>query len=521
MKEKLLLLAMLMPLTLLNGCNNKVSYDPNNFLETGDKIVKDKITLRFFAPLHSLHTKEGYNAMKLFKKMEEITNIHIEWEYGSTQKYDEKRAGQWTSKNQVDAFFLWNSTEEVNKYGKNQTIYDLTDYIYQYAPNYTSILNSNLEYKKIATMDDGRMYSTLSINDVPRDQTFKQYINKEWLDNLNLKMPTNVDELYNVLKAFKNDDPNGNGIPDEIPLSSASLNQTRNFLMSAFGYVSTGFEVNDENKIIYVPETNNYKAYLEYTAKLFKEGLLDNNTFNMDERDLSAKGELVGCFDNSAAYLIVGEDNDEKYDAVSALTSSINNKQMWLGFNTVSPSAIIVPKTSPYVKEIVRWIDFLYSEKGIELQSFGEEGVDFTYDDESKTSFTFNVPEGKNIEEFRGTITPGVGLGVVTYWKKDFVLKDNNKFTKRINKVVEDAKYMDYLKIPVPELIYTSNEQSRVAIIETDLDIYMQVFEEKVVSGKLELTDDEWNKHLANLKKLKIDELIKIKNDAYERYLKR
>ena len=80
---------------------------------------------------------------------------------------------------------------------------------------------------------------------------------------------------------------------------------------------------------------------------------------------------------------------------------------------------------------------------------------------------------------------------------------------------------MDYLKIPVPELIYTSNEQSRVAIIETDLDIYMQVFEEKIVSGKLELTDDEWNKHLANLKKLKIDELIKIKNDAYERYLKR
>ena len=225
--------------------------------------------------------------MKLFKKMEEITNIHIEWEYGSTQKYSEKRAGQWASKNQVDAFFLWNDTDEVNKYGKSGTIYDLTDYIEQYAPNYSQILNSNPEYKKIATMEDGKMYSTLSINDVPRDQTFKQFINRKWLDALNLEMPTNTDELYQVLKSFKENDPNGNGIPDEIPLSSASLNQTRLFLMSAFGYVSTGYEVKDGN-MIFVPTTNNYRSYLEYTARLFSEGLLDNNTFSMDERDLVA-----------------------------------------------------------------------------------------------------------------------------------------------------------------------------------------------------------------------------------------
>ena len=194
---------------------------------------------------------------------------------------------------------------------------------------------------------------------------------------------------------------------------------------------------------------------------------------------------------------------------------------MWPGFNTVTPSAIIIPKTSPYVKEIVRWIDFLYSKQGIELQAFGEENVDFTWEDEGKTSFTFNVPENTNVEEFRGTITPGVGLGVVTYWSKDFVLKDNNRFTKRINEVVEDAHYMDYLKVAVPNLIYTDKEQSRVSIIETDLDIYMEVFEEKVISGKLKLNDSEWQKHLDNLNKLKVEELTKIKQDAYDRYIAR
>ena len=128
------------------GCDgDKVEYNPDNFLATGDKIVKEKIELTFFAPLHSLHTKEGYNAMKLFQKMEEITNIKINWVYGSVSSYDEIRATQWTSKKRPDAFFLWNSTEEVVKYGENGTIYELTDYIKEYAPNYQALLDSNPE----------------------------------------------------------------------------------------------------------------------------------------------------------------------------------------------------------------------------------------------------------------------------------------------------------------------------------------------------------------------------------------
>ena len=229
MKKIFILFSMiLLSLSVVSCGGNKTKYDPDNFLETGDKIVKEKIELTFFAPLHSLHTKEGYNAMKLFKVMEEVTNIHINWVYGNVSNYDEIRASQWTSKKRPDAFFLWNSTEEVVKYGENGTIYELTDYIKDYAPNYQAILDSNPEYKKAATFN-GKMYSTLSINDVPRDQTYKQFINKKWLDNLGLKMPTTTDELYTVLKAFKTEDPNGNGINDEIPLSSASLNQKRNF----------------------------------------------------------------------------------------------------------------------------------------------------------------------------------------------------------------------------------------------------------------------------------------------------
>ena len=76
-------------------------------------------------------------------------------------------------------------------------------------------------------------------------------------------------------------------------------------------------------------------------------------------------------------------------------------------------------------------------------------------------------PDGMDIEEYRGTITPNVGLGTIPYWNGDFVLKDSTPQVKNINQAVEEAGYMDYLKVPYPfrfvyfggidRVVYTAN----------------------------------------------------------------
>jgi putative aldouronate transport system substrate-binding protein len=522
MKKIIIALNLLVISLFIFGCNDNETtiYNDDNFNVAGDKIVDDKITLRFFAPLHPLHDSEGFNSMKLFEKMEEITNIHIEWIYGPTATYDEKRALALQDYENIDAFFLWNSLDEQVEMAELGVIRPIDDLLSVYSPNYYNILESNPEYRKISTLDDGHIYSTVVINDVPRDQTFKQYINTEWLDNLGLDMPETIEEYYDILKAFKNDDPNQNGIPDEIPLSSAKLYQTRNFLMSAFGYVSTGIEVEGED-VIYVPSTDNYREYLELTHRLYSEGLLDNSTYTMSNSDLAAKGYLVGSFDSAAAYLVAGVENNSSYEAINPLTSEINSEKMWLGFNSSTPSGIMITENSEYYKEILRWIDYLYSEEGIMLQAFGEEGTDFTWDDEAETSFTFNVPSDMNMESFRGTLTPSVGLGSIAFWSKDFVLKDNNELTTSINQSVDNAGYLDYLKIPYPQAIFTEAETNQVAIILTDLSVYMQIFEEKMVTGKTELTNATWQEHLDNLDQLGFQDLIDVYQAAYDRYMEK
>ena len=183
---------------------------------------------------------------------------------------------------------------------------ELSSSINKYAPNYKRYLAEYPEMRRVSTLADGGIYSFATIDKNGGDSA-KQYINQQWLENLGLEMPTTTDELYSVLKAFKEQDPNGNGRADEIPMSLISGDGTKNFLMSAFGYTTTGIEVDiNTDEIVYVPETDNYREYLKYCNRLYAEGLLDKSMYSNKDADLAYKGqnETVGSFSSSGAFLV-------------------------------------------------------------------------------------------------------------------------------------------------------------------------------------------------------------------------
>ncbi len=502
------------------GGGGRGNYDPDNFIAdtSNPQIVKEKVTIKMFVPKHALHA--NYKDMRLFKEMEAITNIRVEFVEANTESYQELRSTSWEDES-LDAFLFWNKLEEQTTYASNGMIQPIGELIDEYAPNYKKLMDENPEIAKRTTLDDGKIYSFASLNTVPRDLTFKQYINRKWLKELGLKMPETIDEFYEVLKAFKTQDPNGNGLSDEIPLASVGLHQTRNFLMSAFGYVSTGIEVGEDGKVVFVPTTENYWNYLQFANKLYREKLLDNDVFSMSEdKELAQKGSqnIVGCFDGGAAYLIVGNKLDGDYTGVPALTSTINDKQMWLGFgNDVSPDTIVICSTSPYQREIVRWMDFFYTELGSQLQSFGKEGLDWKWDDDAHTSWTFNVPEGMDIEEYRGTVTPNVGLGTIPYWSGDFVLKDSTPQVRNINKAVEDAGYMDCLKVPYPSVTFTAAESVELSTLQIDLNNLVESQEARLIAKK-DLTKADFDKFVADLKAARVEKCVEIYQHAYDRY---
>ena len=489
--------------------------DPNN-----PQIVKKKIIVDMFVPKSPI--QPDWNSMTLFKEMEKRTNIHINFEEVDMASYSEKRSLKWEDKkNPPDAFFLCNNMDEVVEDAKSGALTPLNDLISKYAPNYTKWMQQYPEIKRETTLDDGQMYVFASVNTQGGSYS-KQYINKTWLDALGLKVPQTIDDFYNVLKAFKTQDPNGKNGNDEIPFSYINSDQSRNFIMSAFGFVGTGIELDPKvNKIVYVPSTNNYRAYLEFMNKLYKEGLLDPYVFSNQSTDLAVKGESdqLGCFASSSAFLIVGNALDKDYTTFGPLTSSVNSTKMWYQYSPqFDPTMMIIPKTSKYSKELVRWIDELYDPNNEALESNGIENVNWKWNDAAKTSWSFLVPSGEDRENYRATLTYQAGSGGALL-TTDFYNKCSDPQQQEV--IQQGAIYKPYLRTNLPVLHYTSDEMSQINDLEAQFDSFNSTAEANFIKGiKNPNSDADWNDFVSTLNKIGYQKLVSLYQGAYNRYSK-
>lgn len=500
--------------------SSKPSSSGGNFIEdtSNSKIVKSKITISMFVPKSPI--QPNWEDMVLFREMEKRTNIHINFEEVLLSSYSEKRSLKWEDrKNPTDAFFLANNMDEIVLYASRGALTPLNDLIEKYAPNYKKWLAKYPQIKKITTLADGKMYSFASV-DTQGGQAAKQYINKKWLEKLSLPVPKTIDEFYNVLKAFKSENPNGKNGKDEIPFSYINADQSRNFVMSAFGYVGTGMELDSKtNQMVWVPATNNYREYLKFMNKIYKEGLLDPYIFSNQSADLVVKGRSnqLGSFSTAGAFLVVGPELDNDYTSFGPLTSSVNNTKMWYQFGRqFDPSIMIIPSSSKYSKELVRWIDAFYDESTVPLQSNGIENVDWKWTNSSKTAWNFLVPNGIEREQFRATLTYQAGLGGAIL-SNGFNLKDASPETAKINK--EIAIYKPYLKEVFPILQYTTSEIRTIKDLEAQLNNYMSTTEANFIKGIKDPSDEnDWNEHLNNLNKINYKKLVTAYQAAYNRF---
>ena len=106
--------------------------------------------------------------------------------------------------------------------GSQGLIIPLNEYIDSVSIGYSEAFKQLPGLREFITTPDGNIYSLPNVDGSLHIQfNNKLWLNTVWLDNLGLEKPTTTEELYQVLKAFKEQDANGNGDPnDEIPLST-------------------------------------------------------------------------------------------------------------------------------------------------------------------------------------------------------------------------------------------------------------------------------------------------------------
>ena len=215
------------------------------------------------------------------------------------------------------------------------------------------------------------------------------WLNMGWMDKLDLEIPTTTDEFEQVLLAFKNNDPNGNGKADEIPLSGTSSNDGYNIIH----YILSAFTVNntqnfrlyyDENNVVHFAATEDaWREGLKYINRLYSQGLIDPALFTQDLAGLKQvatdAGDICGGFSALGLGLVTagaGTEVNDRYDYCPPLTGPDGTCYSVVSIPTAQSNGTITSECEK-PEALFRLMDYMLSEECSTLSRYGIEGENY------------------------------------------------------------------------------------------------------------------------------------------------
>ena len=308
------LLSALLLLSLATACNNGSSSSsdggdtPAVDPATGEVDLNVKRDMRILISSNTFIT--DYNDNWLTQKLEEDLNCDITME--TLPEGDDGLAKMQLMINGgdtlPDVFSLSMNSALMYQYGSGGTFLALNDYYEneKIMPNWAAIESEEDKTTMLSTVTaaDGNIYALNMFQPETWNMNpYRMYINQKWLDNLGLDMPTTTDELRDVLQAFREKDPNGNGQQDEIPLFTNyvdSGNYGCNVLLpliNSFVYCSgnmSSLSLSEDGKTVIAPQvTDGWKEAMKYFKSLYDVGgILPDGSFIYGTDTTGFKGTL-------------------------------------------------------------------------------------------------------------------------------------------------------------------------------------------------------------------------------------
>ncbi|MDO5795084.1 MAG: ABC transporter substrate-binding protein [Turicibacter sp.] len=522
--------ALVATLTLVGCGNGAGTNEPveigtsENFNKEGYPIVNEQITLTFAAPKASL--APNFGEMSIIQQLEEQSNIEIEWNNIPDADYSTKKNLMLASEDLPDAF--WNSgfsDYDLIKYGSEGLIIPLNDLIEEYMPNLWAEMEKDPTIKSKLTAPDGNIYSLPTIEEMGLSRSpFFTSINTQWLENLGLEMPTTPEEFKEVLIAFRDQDANGNGNPnDEIPFSFMHMGWCMDIgdLMAAFGMPdNVQHRIVRDGEVIFTAVQDEYKEALQYFHELYKEGLIDPESFTQDTSQYLAKGQnpndILGSFIWWETAEVVGPDRAENFTVMAPwknkegiqVTGHANGEDF-------GRAAFVVTKANENVAETLRFIDMCYEKYTSPQLNWGSEGDVFTRD-ENGVLVMNEAPEGTTMGEYRQKVAPGSG--------SPFIIRseDFGTYVEMESRAQERLETIETLFDPYmeeefyPNVFFSEEDLDTINFIEADIMSYVNTKRAQwITEGGIEA---EWESYKKELEKMGLNDLMEIYQRGLDSY---
>jgi putative aldouronate transport system substrate-binding protein len=391
---------------------------------------------------------------------------------------------------------------------------------------------------KLATNVDGNIYGIPNyLQSASDEMRYRIWINTVWLERLGLEMPTTTEEFYNVLKAFKEQDANGNGDPtDEIPMlgnTAGWSTDQRMFLTNAFVYEDGGYGylLDAEGNVSFNYTTDAYKEALSYMNKLVSEGLLSTDSFTLTypqyQEVLNRQPSVVGvfCFTNPIAQAQDHPENRD-YQFVPPLVGP--EGVQGITYIPTQPSNCWFITSSCKNPDLAFLVgDFLYSEEAYLRNRVGVEGIHwekadaaaYEYMGYSEDMLLWNDynSQWSNLSNVNWHLA-GPALcrqpNYMTMWKGDESYYNYRRWVGLQYYMEIMPKEGEY----VPALNFTPEETEELAEIRTAIETYRSECRTRFILNDMSLEND-WDGYLSELDAIGMVRYTEICQAAYNRFL--
>ena len=359
------------------------------------------------------NTESNPNNRTIFKRLQEKTNVEIEWTAIQSDQWGDKITLNMSNPDTLTDFIFTAgfSDSDLLKYADQGIIIPLEEYIDAYMPNLSAVFEKYPEYRTMCTDSEGHIWALPWIEQLGSEKTAIQtvgnmsFINKKWLDFLGLEVPTTVDEFEQVLIAFRDHaselqaefNIDGSIIPMACIVNDGD--QDPSILINGFGEgygdadKGRHIAVTDDLEVICSATQEGYKKGIEWLHSLYAEGLIDPEAFTQEWSTYVSKGKS-GRYGVCFSWDVATIDNLQDWVPLPALTADTRNITPQNGSFTsgFDRGRCVVTAVAENPALVCAWLDQMYDPFQSPQNNWGTYGEDDEFD-------IFELGENENGEE--------------------------------------------------------------------------------------------------------------------------
>jgi len=488
--------------------------------DVGPALAEEKLTISVMQSVRDIDTIDVENNWAI-KYLEEKTGVHVAYDMVKQSDWNTKLTLTLASGALPDV--IWGpGALDAEEYGiLQQLVIPLDGYLEECMPTLKSRFDMEPAATVALTASDGHIYGLPSYYfgspATPNDGI--PFIQKAWLDALNLEMPKTVDELTDVLRAFKTGDPNGNGIADEIPLSSTitdGANCSIFVLFSFWGIPTDGrtfFSLDEEGKVTFDPYRPGFRDALEWLNLLYAEGLMDVETLTQDVSTTTSKiaDGVVGLFPFWRLTQMNIDANLETAAHLYGVAAEGYTPKMHTNLGYMTPR-IYLTKDNQHVEETLRWFDAQLEKETMFNMYCGPKDGNWHYEEDGSLSYFSASGDWSqlclNVQAMLNVPTPmyaAENINLSAAYVEKAVYVDAHR---------EAGMLQTYPNTLLKIVPLSADDTYEINLILADIQTAVQEFVSKSITEGV--TDESWNAFMDICGKLRVDEYISIYQNALD-----